>query len=81
MCTYQVLPSGPFGDFKWPFQGLSDLHLGYQKVTWKKLVQNYVFFLNPIFAVRPIECEPTVRRKQLTKKHKTWSFLAESHEP
>ena len=21
-----------------PFQGLSDLHLGYQKVTWKKLV-------------------------------------------
>ena len=23
--------------FKWPFQGLSDLHLGNQKVTWKKL--------------------------------------------
>ena len=34
----QVLPSDLFGRFKWPFQGLSDLHLGYQKVTWKKLV-------------------------------------------
>ncbi len=33
----QVLPSDPFGDFKWPFQGLSDLHLGYQKVIGKKL--------------------------------------------
>ena len=35
---YQVLPSDLFGCFKWPFQGLSDLHLGDQKVTWKKLV-------------------------------------------
>ena len=33
----QVIQSDLFGDFKWPFQGLSDLHLGYQKVTWKKL--------------------------------------------
>ena len=33
----QVLPSDPFGGFKWPFQGLSDLHLDYQKVTGKKL--------------------------------------------
>ena len=24
--------------FKWPFQLLSDLDLGHQKVTWKKLV-------------------------------------------
>ncbi len=37
----QVLPSDLFGDFKLPFQGLSDLHLGYQKVTWKKLVHNF----------------------------------------
>ena len=36
--TYQVLPSDLFGMVKWPFQRLSDLHLGYQKVTWKKLV-------------------------------------------
>ena len=35
---YQVLPSDLFGGFKWPLQGLSDLHLGNQKVTWKKLV-------------------------------------------
>ena len=27
-----------FGCFEWAFQGLSDLHLGDQKVTWKKLV-------------------------------------------
>jgi len=27
-----------FGCVKWPFQGLSDLHLGDQKVTGKKLV-------------------------------------------
>ena len=40
----QVLPSDPFGDFKWPFQGLSDLHLGYQKVTWKKLAYSFLFF-------------------------------------
>ena len=39
--SYQVLPSDLFGGFKWPFQGLSDLHLGYQKVTWKKLVVNF----------------------------------------
>ncbi len=34
----QVLPSDPFEGFRWPFQGLSDLQLGDQKVTWKKLV-------------------------------------------
>ena len=38
----QVLPSDLFGCFKWPFQGLSDLHLGYQMVTWKKLVDDTV---------------------------------------
>ena len=38
----QVLPSDPFVVFKWPFQGLSDLHLGYQKVTWKKLGQSFI---------------------------------------
>ena len=27
-----------FGGFKWPFQGLNDLYLGDQRVTWKKLV-------------------------------------------
>ena len=37
--TCQVLPSDHFGCFKWPFQGLSDLHLGDQKVTWQKLVR------------------------------------------
>ena len=39
---HQVLPGDLFGCFKWPFQGLSDLHLGYQRVTWKKLAG--VFF-------------------------------------
>ncbi len=35
---HQVLPSGLFGEFKWPFQGWKrDLHLGDQKVTWRKL--------------------------------------------
>ena len=30
--------SWPFGVcYSWPFQGLSDLHLGDQRVTWKKL--------------------------------------------
>ncbi len=28
--SFQVLPSDPFGGFKWPFQGLSDIHLGDQ---------------------------------------------------
>ena len=32
-----------WGVLKWPFQGLSDLHLAYQKVTWKKLEYVYVF--------------------------------------
>ena len=36
--NFQVVPSDLFGWFKRPFQGLSDLHLGDQKVTWKKLV-------------------------------------------
>ena len=31
----QVLPSDLFGCFEWPFQGLSDLRLGDQKVTKK----------------------------------------------
>ena len=31
-----------FGGFKWPFQGLSDLHLGDQRVTWKKLVIGFL---------------------------------------
>ena len=39
--TFQVLPSDPLGSFQWPFQGLSDLHLGNQKVTWKKLVYRF----------------------------------------
>ena len=30
-----------FGGFKWPFQGLSDLHLGDQRVTWKKLAHRF----------------------------------------
>ena len=33
----QHLPSDLFDGFKGPFQGLSDLHLGDQRVTWKKL--------------------------------------------
>ena len=41
---YQVLPSDLFGCFKSdPFQGLSDLHWGDQKVTWKKLVERSDF--------------------------------------
>ena len=43
---HQVLPRDRFGWFKWPFQGLSDLHLGDQKVTWKKLAQNVYFEKN-----------------------------------
>ncbi len=39
--NFQLLPSDPFGDFKWPVQGLSDLHLGYQKVTGKNLVTTF----------------------------------------
>ena len=38
----QVLPSDLFEGFKWPLQGLSDLHLGNQKVTWKKLDINII---------------------------------------
>ena len=42
---FQVLPSDPFGCLKWPFLGLSDLNLGYQKVTWKKLVDLLFYML------------------------------------
>ena len=38
--NHQVLPSGLFGGFKWPFQGLSDFHLRDQKVNWKKLADS-----------------------------------------
>ncbi len=37
--NYQVLQSDLFRCFKWPFQGLCELHLDDQKVTWKMLVQ------------------------------------------
>ena len=40
----QVLPSDLFGCFKWPFQGWSELHLGDQKVTWKNLADDHIFF-------------------------------------
>ena len=39
----QVLPSDLFGGLKWPFQGLSDLHLGDQKVNWKKLMTQMLY--------------------------------------
>ena len=55
MAACQVLPSDPFGDFKWPFQGLSDLRLGYQKVTWKKLVV--------MFSFCPVKKTPTDQRR------------------
>ena len=42
---YQVLPSDPFGGVKWPFQWLSGLHLGDQRVTWKKLVYHLKMYL------------------------------------
>ena len=38
---HQVLQSDLVWTYKWPFQGLSDLHLGYQRVTLKKLVHSY----------------------------------------
>ena len=44
--SIQVLPSDLFGWFKWPFQGLSDIHLGDQKVTWKKLDEIYDVYLS-----------------------------------
>ena len=40
--SYQVLQSDLVWTHKWPFQGLSDLHLGNQKVTLKKLVYKLV---------------------------------------
>ena len=48
-----------FGVFKWTFQGLSDLHLGDQEVTWKKLVYIYtiiyVIYIYPIGIQSPSE--------------------------
>ena len=43
---FQVLPSDPFGSKKWPFQGLSDLHLRNQRDTWKKLVVVVLVFVS-----------------------------------
>ena len=40
----QVLQSGLVWTHKWPFRGLSDLHLGNQKVTLKKLDITYSYF-------------------------------------
>ena len=61
----QVLRSGLFviflGRFKWPFQGLSDLHLGDQKVTWKKLDQDF-----------PYTFSGTIRHKLYLYRSKYW---------
>ncbi len=38
---FKVTLLGP--THKWPFQGLSDLHLGNQKVTLKKLVYRFAW--------------------------------------
>ena len=38
LINYQVLPSDLFTCFKWPFQGLCDLHLGYQKLEVSRIV-------------------------------------------
>ena len=53
----QVLPSDLFGGFKWPFQGLSDLHLGDQKVTWKKLAGQKFLLLLAEFNDFLVGCE------------------------
>ena len=45
ICIYQVLQSDLVWTYKWPFQGLSDLHLGYQRVTLKKLVYIYIIYI------------------------------------
>ena len=60
MC--QLLPSDPFGDFKWPVQGWKrDLHLGYHKVTGKNLVHLSILgaFFSQLFGVK-------IQQKQTT---------------
>ena len=48
--VYQVLQSDLVSSHKWPLQGLSDLDLGNQKVTLKKLVYNMsILYLLYIF--------------------------------
>ena len=47
--VYQVLQSDLVWTHKWPFQGLSDLHLGNQRVTLKKLVYYYMHIIYHIY--------------------------------
>ena len=61
---------------KWPFQRLSDLHLGYQKVTWKKLVYHYLILFTYIIPSK----ESTIHVKenslsQWTLKKKSLNFI------
>ena len=42
---------------KWPFQGLSDLHLGNQKVTLKKLVDFFLVVYKLICLMSRITCK------------------------
>ena len=72
----QVLPSDLFGWFKWPFQGLSDLHLGDQKVTWKKLEIGTLPLILYIHHTSPLQkgCfQP--HRLHPSNSHKPWDSL------
>ena len=75
-CNYQVLPRDPFGSFKWPLQGLSDLHLGDRRVTWKKLVfiRNFVcWYLN---SCKTLECtqKPLQNQTEEMTNLNDWRF-------
>ena len=70
----QVLPSDPFGGFKWPFQGLSDLNLGDQRVTWKKLVYIIILF-RFFFGEFLILSAPSFDRFSLTLKATICPFV------
>ena len=71
----QVLPSDPWGGILFvTFSGVNrDLHLGYQKVTWKKLVDG--MFRNPVnspvfrLVVYPMIC-------RVLKHHSRWLLVA-----
>ena len=69
----QVLPSDLFGCFKWPFQGLSDLHLGDQKVTWKKLEGSEISGIRETKGIC-LSSKTAHRSKYLQCDSQNWSF-------
>ncbi len=61
--------------FSWPFHGISDLHCGDKRVTWKKPVYNQIYKLTQTMHLyEQVTQNYTFREKNRIHPHPCWKF-------